>query len=146
MNIQIRPYDEADFAILDRCMVELQTYLTQIDPLHRIRVGPNYSPKYAKDVLERVREWDGAIFLAFDGDRAVGCVAGNIEVQTEVNVEEGIPTRPGRIIELYVAEEYRGQGIGRQLIERIEQYLKEKGCDVIRIEVFAPNADARQVY
>jgi hypothetical protein len=52
-------------------------------------------------------KYDGAIFLVYDDKKIAGCIVGIIEVQSEKNLLECIPTRAGRVVELFVSNKYR---------------------------------------
>jgi ribosomal protein S18 acetylase RimI-like enzyme len=54
--------------------------------------------------------------LALEGKRIVGCVLFYPE-----NSEKG------RLYQMAVSEEYRGQGFGRKLLAKLEESLKQKG-------------------
>jgi ribosomal protein S18 acetylase RimI-like enzyme len=46
----------------------------------------------------------------------------------------------------YVIPQARGGGFGRELLHRFEAFFREKGCDSMRIDVFAHNMHARSLY
>ena len=50
------------------------------------------------------------------------------------------------IHDLYVAQELRGSGLGRLLLQRVEAEAKAIGCCKITLEVHENNLRARQVY
>lgn len=50
------------------------------------------------------------------------------------------------IHDLAVLPEFRGQGIGRQLLVRVEQKARETGCCKVTLEVQDENLRAKQVY
>ena len=50
------------------------------------------------------------------------------------------------IHDLAVLPEYRGRGIGKQLLQRIEQKALELGCGKLTLEVLENNHRARQLY
>jgi len=50
------------------------------------------------------------------------------------------------ITDLYVEEEYRGQGIASKLLERCLQYLKSLGVEEVRVNVLVDNAPAISLY
>ena len=52
----------------------------------------------------------------------------------------------GEVLELFVEEKYRGQGIGTKMLAMMEDYFKEKNCDSMWISVFAPNNTAHELY
>lgn len=146
MKIKFKEYQKNDFKDLDHCMVQLQDFLVKMDPLKRLRRGPKYSPQYANNILEKVAKYDGVIFLVYDDKKIVGCIVGIIEKQSEKNLLECVPTRAGRIVELFVSSKYRSLGIGKKLMTKMEVYMRKKKCDAIRVEVFEPNKAAHNFY
>ena len=127
-------------------MVGLQEYLTKIDPLKRLRVGAKFSPKYALNLVKKIKKYHGKIFLAYDGKKVIGCIAGIVEKQSKNNLLECVKTRAGRVLELFVDASYRHSGIGHALMEKMENYFRKNHCDLVRIEVFEPNKIARKFY
>lgn len=146
MRIKIKKYQKNNVKDFDRCMIQLQDFLVKIDPLQRLRRAANYSPQYANNVINKVVKYDGVLFLAYDHQKIVGCIAAIIEKQSKKNLLELPPTKAGRILELFVWDEYRNLGLGKKLMAKAENYLRQKRCDVIRVEVFAPNKAAHNFY
>lgn len=142
MNITLKKYQPSDFKAFDHCMIELMDFIVSIDQLKRVRRSPDYSPKYAKIVISKVKKYDGAIFLACDGKKVVGCIAGIIEKQSKKDLLEWVPTKAGRILELYIAASYRNHGIGKMLMGKMETYFRNKKCDLVRVDIFSPNKTA----
>lgn len=52
----------------------------------------------------------------------------------------------GRITELIVSRECCSNGVGKQLLNKMENYFKEAGCKGIFIDVFAYNENAQKFY
>jgi GNAT superfamily N-acetyltransferase len=52
----------------------------------------------------------------------------------------------GFIDSLFVKSEYRGQGIGKELIKRAEEWTKSKGCNICTIGVRDENKEALKLY
>lgn len=50
------------------------------------------------------------------------------------------------VLSLAVDPGFRGQGIGRQLLERAVSRVRELGCDCLRLEVRPDNVPARRLY
>ena len=132
--------------VLVQLMEELQDYLVQIDPLKRLRRLPEYGEIYTDNLLKKVNEHQGVIYIAEFENIPVGMIAGMIEDSAKNEEINCIPSKPARILELIVSEKYRGQNIGSILMQSIEQYFKKHGCDIIRIEVFAPNKNTHNFY
>ena len=83
---------------------------------------------------------EGAGLLAFDGDRPVGialCFVGfsSFKAKPLLNIHD-----------LAVLPDYRGQGIGRQLLAAVEQTAREKGHCAVTLEVDEQNQRAQKTY
>lgn len=79
-------------------------------------------------------------WLAFDGPEPVGLV----------NAFEGLSTFKARpllnIHDIAVTAARRGQGIGRQLLDRVEAHARERGCCKLTLEVLEGNHRAIGLY
>ncbi|MGP8080004.1 MAG: GNAT family N-acetyltransferase [Dehalococcoidales bacterium] len=146
MKVVVHQYQPEDKIQLTGLMETLQDFLIDIDPLHRLRRLPSYGKVYTKSLLNKVRKAGGIIYLATEGQDIVGCIAGAIEIQREEEVVAEYPSVTGRILELVVKEKYRGQNIGLKLMEKMENYFRINGCDIVRVECFVPNAGAHAFY
>ena len=130
MKAIVRQYQKEDKIQLIGLMETLQDFLVDIDPLHRLRRLPDYGEIYTKSLLTKIRKARGIIYLAIEGQEVVG----------------EYPSNTGRILELVVQEKYRGQDIGLKLMEKMENYFRINGCDVVRVECFVPNTGAHVFY
>jgi GNAT superfamily N-acetyltransferase len=146
MKAIVRQYQKEDKIQLIGLMETLQDFLVDIDPLHRLRRLPDYGEIYTKSLLTKIRKARGIIYLAIEGQEVVGCIAGVMEVQRQEEVVGEYPSNTGRILELVVQEKYRGQDIGLKLMEKMENYFRINGCDVVRVECFVPNTGAHVFY
>mgnify|MGYP001858313457 CR=1 FL=1 len=54
--------------------------------------------------------------------------------------------KKGEITELIVSKKARGQGIGKVLMNKMEEYFKSLGCEYILLDVFAYNVNAIKFY
>jgi len=127
-------------------MERFQEYLVSIDPLHRLRKTFNYGQIYTKDFLAKIKKGRGIIFVAEDGGKIVAFIGGIISQQITLDLIGQKPIQSGRILELFVEQDYRGSGIGKQLMEEMERYLKKNGCKYVFVEVFGPNESAHEFY
>ena len=50
------------------------------------------------------------------------------------------------VLDVYVAESYRGQGLGRRLMETAEEWARQQGLRRIALSVATHNAPARGLY
>lgn len=144
--LRIIKYRTKDFKALVQCLVELQDFLIEIDNLKRLRRTKQYQSQYIRNTFKKVKKHQGVIYLAFDKQKIAGAIVGIIEKQAKANLMQCVPTKAGRVEELFVAAEYRKQGLGKMLLKKIEKYFKQQNCDLARIEVFSPNKNARKFY
>ena len=147
MGIVFREYRESDRKELVRCIGLLQDHVANLDPLHRIRRLKDFDvDTYVTRSFEQVKKYDGAVFIAEDQAKMIGCVIGVVHKDDPETDIERYPSINGKILELIVLPEYRGQRVGNELMQRMEQYFASKNCDVITVECFAPNKDAYKFY
>ena len=125
---------------------DFQNYLIKLDPLKRLRRLPGYGENVIKDTLKEISEKDGIFYLAVEEDRVLGFIVGVLEKMTEEDLRSAYPVLKGRVTELYVIPESRSKGLGKALMDKMEQYFKDKDCNYIWIEVFVPNELAHSFY
>jgi ribosomal protein S18 acetylase RimI-like enzyme len=58
----------------------------------------------------------------------------------------GLDVQKGVVENIYVAPEYRGQGVGSALLDCAERRLAARGVDRVGLEAMADNEDARRFY
>ncbi len=146
MTPTFREYTQKDKLTLLTLVNELEEYVKSIDPLHRLRNSPGYSKLALKELLDNVKKYNGKIWLAQVDDTVVGYIAGVIWKQSAKNKLEIGPHTLGEILDLYVREPFRGQGLGKQMLSMMETYFKNQGCDSMWILVFSPNEKAHKLY
>jgi len=57
-----------------------------------------------------------------------------------------IDGRHGEVDSLYLEEELRGRGIGKRLVEAHVRWMKERGCDRIRVAVSYGHDSVKEFY
>lgn len=77
-------------------------------------------------------------FLAFDGKEAIGYVSLVFPKYTKL--------KGNAYLTIAIREKYRGKGVGTKLMDKAEQYAKEKGIRRIELEVFGKNKNAIAMY
>ena len=80
------------------------------------------------------------IYVASDGNKLIGFCCGQIMKSM------CYPGKYGEITELYVMDEYRRQGIGRQLLEETENELNNRGVNHLHILTGDKNVVAQALY
>lgn len=127
-------------------LVDLQNYLIDIDDWHTQILSNNYRENYFKMDLELINKQDGKIFLAVENDKVIGLVLGIINPNDEVDKLTNDCAKIGNVLELIVKNSSRGHGIGKLLLNEIENYFRSINCKRINIEVFGPNKNALNFY
>ncbi|KKU87748.1 MAG: Ribosomal-protein-alanine acetyltransferase [Candidatus Gottesmanbacteria bacterium GW2011_GWA2_47_9] len=84
--------------------------------------------------------------FADDNGKIVGIIAGIVQNVSKLDQLSFASTKYGRVLELFVHPDYRGNHLGKLLVEKIEDHFKQLHCDHMRIEVFEPNKNARHFY
>ena len=144
--INIINYDKKYDEQIKDLLVELQNYLIDIDNWHTQILLPNYREDMFKLDLNKVKNQNGKIFLAILDKEIVGLVIGIIEQIDEIDKLTNDCVKAGTVVELIVKKDIRGKGIGKSLLNQIEQYFKNIGCKRINIEVFGPNEKGLNFY
>lgn len=145
-DIIIRDYMPSDAPQTAAAFDQFQDYFLPIDPLSRIIRGEGYGLAYLEKTLQDLRVHEGALFVAEQSAQIVGLVAGIVNHRSGWQLLEDRTKVSGDVTELYIEESLRRQGLGARLLERMEQYLSQKGCELIHISVFAPNQNAYDFY
>lgn len=96
--------------------------------------------------LKEVNENNGKCFLAIDTDKVIGLIMGTIPSYDEYDYLDYKCPKRGIITELIVTSKVRSKGIGKALIEKMEEYFKSNDCEYVLVDVFAYNENAINFY
>lgn len=144
--MQIREYTSKDKDFLLAATEKLHDYVIALDPIQRLRKMPGYVSYTVTDLLNIVDKQEGRIYIAQEKTKPIGFIAGFVMKQSETNLLSVVPSKLGVISDVYVDEQYRGNHLGTDLIDKIETYLKETGCDAIWIDIVSFNQRAHHFY
>ena len=144
--MQIVEYEEKYLEDVRDLLVELEEYLVSIDKDHLDRVHPEYREKMALYDLADVNNNEGICYLAIDNDKVVGLIMGCIFPYEEHDYLDYKCPKKGEITELIVTEKVRSKGVGKLLMDKMEAYFKEKGCEYVFVEVFGYNDKGLKFY
>ena len=86
----------------------------------------------------RSRTRTAAWFLAYEGTRAVGLVAGIHE--------EGGSAGERHVVSFWVAPDRRGRGVAGALLDAVTDWAREQGADVVTLWVVEGNEAATRLY
>ena len=127
-------------------LVELQNYLIDIDDWHTQIMLPEYREKYFKMDMDKVKNQDGKIYLEVENNTVNGLIMGVVEEKDDIDKLTNDCAKTGSVIELIVKNNIRGNGIGKKLLEKLEEYFRSINCKRINIEVFGPNKKGLNFY
>lgn len=137
--VSFRLYRPADLEAIKRLTIDSFGGVTIEENLEAalgILNGRDWRWRKARHLDEDAAANAAGIFVAEAGNQIVGYIT------TRIDREAG----KGRIPNLAVAEEFRGQGLGRQLIERALEYFRAEGLVYAVIETMAQNAVGQHLY
>lgn len=150
----IRKYDlTKDRPAVDELMVRLQEHFANIDktkeslPFKDIESANKYMTK----MIDDSDSMGGVVLVAEDeNEDVIGFVQGVIidhkhgdDIVFDTTHNE---RRDGWIGLLYVNENQRGKGIGKALMDSIQEFFVDNGCDTIRLLVLHDNVKTIEIY
>jgi GNAT superfamily N-acetyltransferase len=131
VDLQLRPADAGDLALLLGLMRGL--YDSDHMRFDEVKAERALAGLLADPLLGRV--W------LIESD---GAVVGYAVLTLGYSLEFG--GRYALLDELFIAEPHRGQGLGRQVLARLEEVCRDFGVMALRLEVERANRGARSLY
>jgi ribosomal protein S18 acetylase RimI-like enzyme len=141
MNIVIRPYRESDRQVVVELTVASFLGVSIDHNLDR-RLGPiagrDWRWRKGRDIEQDIDAPESELAVAVDQEsgQTVGYVTMAIDHDTRI----------GWIHNLAVADNLRGQGLGRRLIEHALDHFRTSGMTVAKIETLEQNPIGRHLY
>ena len=128
-------------------LVELEEYILSIDKDNLDQLHPEYREKMAILDLKAVQDFSGKCYLAInEDDKAIGLIMGTIPPYDEFDYLDYKCPKRGEITELIVTSKIRSNGVGQELINKMEVYFKSVGCKYVIVDVFAYNEIGKKFY
>ena len=144
--MDIIEYDSKYDEQIKDLLVNLQNYLIDIDDWHTQILSNNYREDYFKMDMNLINKNYGKIYLARYDDKIVGLIFGIVNTVDEIDKLSNDCAKTASILELNIDTSFRGNGIGKQLLNKMENYFAGMECKRINIEVFGPNKSALDFY
>ena len=144
--MEILEYDSKHDEQIKDLLVELQNYLIDIDDWHTQVMLPEYREGNFLMDMNKVKSQSGKVYLAVEKGSVTGLIIGVVSETDEADKLTNDCAKTGSVIELIVKNGIRGNGIGRLLLNKIENYFKSIDCKRINIEVFGPNKRGLNFY
>lgn len=139
-------YEEKYLEDVKDLLVELEEYIITIDEDSLDQLDKDYRDKMAVIDLKEVYENEGICFLAIDSSKVVGLIMGCVFPYDEYDYLDYKCPRRGEITELIVSKNGRSKGVGKELMDKMEEYFKSIGCEYVMVDVFAYNHNAESFY
>ena len=144
--MKIIEYEDKYLEDVRDLLVELEEYILTIDKDELDQLHPEYREKMALLDLEEVTDNNGKCFLAIDNDKVIGLIMGTIIKFDKYDYLDYKCPKEGEITELIVTSKIRSKGVGKALMNKMEEYFKSVGCEYILVDVFAYNMNAINFY
>lgn len=144
--MEIIEYEQKYLEDVKDLLVELEEYILTIDKDNLDQLHEDYREKMAILDLEDVNKNNGKCYLAIEDGKAIGLIMGTIPSYDEYDYLDYKCPKRGEITELVVSSKIRSNGVGQQLMNKMEEYFKSVGCEYIIIDVFAYNDNAINFY
>ena len=127
-------------------LVELEEYICGIDEDHLDHVHSEYREKMFDVKWKEVQEKNGKVYLAIENNHAVGLIMGCIREYEEYDYLDYTCPKEGEVTELIISKSFRGKGIGKELMKKMEKYFHELDCKYILVDAFSYNKNAIEFY
>lgn len=145
-NLKIIEYEDKYLEDVRDLLTELEEYIVSIDKDNLDRVHPEYHEKMAIVDLKEISQNNGKCYLAIEDDKTVGLIMGIIPKYDKFDYLDYKCPKRGIITELIVTSKVRSSGVGKKLIDTMENYFKNNKCEYVLLDVFAYNEKAIKFY
>src|SRR5215467_11790170 len=140
--VRIRAYQAEDQDRLEACILELQNFERTLEP-DRVE-GVQIVARKREELLAIVRQNRGQIFVAEVNAEVVGCVGVRLEHEEGEYLSSLVDY--AYISDLVVLPSHRGQGYGTMLLQKAEEFARQRGMTMLKIHVLVKNQQATSVY
>jgi ribosomal protein S18 acetylase RimI-like enzyme len=123
---------------------EVEIYWVRLGPQHQREVGLRAIQERVAQRVAGLREEEGFPSQAFVAKTDEGTPAGFVWVARTHNDSTG--QLEASLLNQYVAESYRGQGLGRRLMDKAEEWARLQGLTRISLSVGVQNAIGQRLY
>ena len=145
MSSNVRKIKSAD---KDTLTSLINDYVKEYVPTEKVYPA-KYDPHIGKIYFDEIAKKDSnfLVLIAEDGGREIGFSIAEVHKFGRIEKAYFEGDRRGEVWDIYVKPEFRGNGVGRQLLEEIEKELLKQGCQNITLNSVAmDNESARRMY
>lgn len=141
-TVRIRAATEEDVSHILRIAQQVHGVLTRDRPPHLWGERAEFSSAESF-YLQALRGKDGVLFVAEIGE---GKVVGYVLAAIEREPDDLIAVPYMSVIELAVEVTHRRAGIGHLLMDRVHEWAREHGLNILQLAVWEFNRDAVEFY
>ena len=145
MNVSYRKYNSKDRKVIEEMATQLVSYMAEFVPTRLNTPKPEYGHKYLDSVEKTIADGNGILIIAESEGEIIGYTYGYLIKQSEEELLEMRKLSVGHVEDLIVKPDYRASGIGSELINRLTDGLKEKGCTALELFT-SPFCPAHEFY
>lgn len=123
-TLQIREADDSDRTFIIDGLIKLQNHEVA---LHDTRITGNRKlcESYLEEIMTNSCNGDGALLVAYMNDLPVGFICFWVEDNSCMNETED-SNKCGYISDVFVVEEYRGNGFAKRMFDEVQSRLMKK--------------------
>ena len=144
--MEIIEYEDRYLNDVRDLLVELEEYILSIDKDNLDQLHDEYWEKMALIDLEEVKTHKGKCYLAIDNNSVLGLIMGYIREYNQYDYLDYKCPKSGVISELVTTKNSRGKGVGKLLMNTMEEYFISQGCEYSFVDVFAYNKNGINFY
>ncbi len=143
----VREFQESDSEKLKDLLIKNWKHHVNLDPWGITTLRVEYGEFAVKDLVKHYKETKDSYFpiIEIDGE-VVGFGFANIKSHDEKYRLKHKDYLVGHLQKLYVDDSLRGKGLGKLLIQKMEDYLISKGVNFITLHVYDWNKGALELY
>ena len=141
MNAIVRKANESDFDGVGKVFAqELEFHIELLPEMFKV-ADPLMTPEWYHEKLSNP---DKALFVAELGKEIIGV----LQLESRMNPDDPIfrPCKYVHVVDIGVAQRYRGRGIGRLLMDRAKEWALGQGVNEIELNVWELNKRALGFY
>ncbi|RJO62322.1 N-acetyltransferase [candidate division WS5 bacterium] len=143
-DIKIREAGVSDFSGIEEILFDIATMHHQGAP-YIFKKPKKNDPAIRKDFMNIIKDKNNGYFVAILANQVVGLVS--VSIKERRRTEHIVPGNFAYITELGVKKDFRGHGIGRNLMDVALDWIKnQKGILEVVLNVRSFNEDAIKLY
>ena len=133
--VSSRAYQSEDQDRLEACILDLQNFERTLEP-DRIE-GAQIVARNREELVVIVHQNRGQIFVAEVNAEVVGFVCVRLEHEEGEYLSSLVDY--AYISDLVVLPSHRGQGYGTMLLQKAEEFARQRGMTILKIQVLVKN-------